>query len=310
MRPTVLLLWSGLLVPWGPALGQGAKPRSDMTTVVYDVTDLVRRPGLWGSLGEPRARDAEPIDLLMQQIVFVVEPGSWKGVAENGGTIRAWQGTQLEVRASPKAHEQIRQLLEALRRLFDAAIDVEAVLHQVDRAWFDKEVQPKLGKQAVLPVDEALVESLRRHSSTGPTHQVRIVASSDVVVFAVHDPLIYPGKPAARPVDAVVVDWTGVSIRAQGWTSADRRRLGLKLTQSVKELARLDTKEVVDPITDKNVPIKSPRFRLTSQTDELTLDDGQIVLVPVRYVAAAAANRVPVLVVKPVIVVKAEERPR
>jgi hypothetical protein len=144
-----------------------------MITATYPVADLVipipQRVSLEMNLKDNSAKvesqkktesTKTDFDGLIQLVQSTVEPNSW---SEKGGTgsIRPFETTlSLVVRQTPKAHDEIRDLLEQLRRLQDLQVSLAIRTFEVERIE-NKSLAKKLesGRPIALTPDE--VEALK-----------------------------------------------------------------------------------------------------------------------------------------------------
>ena len=103
-----------------------------------------------------------------------------------------------------------------------------------------------------------------------------------------------------------------MSCRASVTVTADRRRVVLRITEQVTELAGVRKETVIDRKTLKEVTVESPDLAESSTATTVQADDGELVLLPVRYLPPAAREkgRVLVMLVRPLIYIEEEERER
>src|SRR5262245_30036896 len=120
----LLLALGGLLAT---AAGQGAKKEERLTTVTYEIGDLLNRST--GKTGLERGAE------VVYAIMSAINPSGWR---EGGSTIRIENATSLIVTTSAKNHQEIVDLLDAFRRLLDVAVDVHGCLCEMDRGLFEK----------------------------------------------------------------------------------------------------------------------------------------------------------------------------
>src|SRR5687767_2053305 len=135
-RRFVLLAMVLCLVGPAPA---AAPPRAGSGLVTYDIADMIHKPG--GKTGYDKPEDVVAV------LLKSVSPASWSA-AGAGDRVRLVDGTRLEIQATARQHSEIAQLLAALRGKLDVAVDLRADLIEVDRAFFDKEIQPKLAARS------------------------------------------------------------------------------------------------------------------------------------------------------------------
>src|SRR5262245_45012304 len=126
----------------GVASAQPApKPVDDkkLVTKTYNIKPLIGERGK--ASGTPDA-DAV-VKLIFQSVAF----GETK-LGIDGPQVIERDGGKLEIRATEKTHGEIKELLEAIERLQDVAIDVKADVIELDVAAYEKLVKtlPKWGK--------------------------------------------------------------------------------------------------------------------------------------------------------------------
>src|SRR5438105_12965261 len=86
-----------------------AKPAPDPTpkTVVYEVADLLHRPGGWSGY--------DSLDEVSKAVLEATGPQHWDADARGAWTLRELDGNKLEVTAPAQAQAEVRDLLAALR---------------------------------------------------------------------------------------------------------------------------------------------------------------------------------------------------
>lgn len=297
-----------LLALPGRARTEQAAPGKEekRTTATYDVADLLYKPG--GKSGYSR------IDDLIKDLLNQVDPRSWNSTKEGASTLHEVNGTKLEVHATAEQHAQLKEVLAALRRLNDLAVDVRAELYEVERGVFDKTFKPKLegGRKAadrLVPavIEDALADQLRKKATRLRSGEVRIAPGREARLLSERRALTYAADPAGSGTVLV-----GMTCQVSGTVTADRRQVRLRLTEQVTDLLGLKEQSRVDPNTGKEVTVEHPELAESSVTASVTADDGAYVLVPVRYLPAAVKDkdRVLVILLRPIIYIEEEEQAR
>src|SRR5436853_4745417 len=140
MKSTFLLTLTAfcLLAISGFAAPPPKAAKEKLPTLTYDVSDLVSTHK--GKTGYGK------IETVASTIMTALEPNVWNATAENGHNLQVVNGTKLEITTSKENHQQIVELLKALRRLTDVAVDVSCQLYEADRRFLDKERPPPAGK--------------------------------------------------------------------------------------------------------------------------------------------------------------------
>jgi hypothetical protein len=322
-RTALFVLLSGIGLLAGAVCtihSEPAKPAADAKnhrTIVYDIADLVssRRPSLQGvGAGEPKNLEGD--ESLARMIMLALGADCWQGSKAGTATLRILNGNKLEVTAPPDLHEQVAEVLSALRRLADVAVIVESQLVEVERAVFEKKIEPRLpklpdaqGRRIASIIDAPLIEQLRKEARLVQSNRVKIEDQQVERVLSWQNAFVYKSGP--RDSETA---FTGFSCRTLVAVSGDRRSVRLKLTQTTRELQSLDDVKVVDPQNQLGAPVtvQQPNIREMSMTATLKVEDGATLLVPVesRTPEMRAKDRVWLLLLKPVIRIEAEERER
>src|SRR5262245_21480606 len=92
-----------------------AEPPADnsrLSTATYDVADLVQSVPTWrrAVLVAPDV-GTEGADALVQVILRLINPESWRPGREGGSTIQVVNRNKLEIRTTLRQHAEIKQLL-------------------------------------------------------------------------------------------------------------------------------------------------------------------------------------------------------
>ncbi len=159
------------LGPSERGVAQGAK-EDRFITVSYPIGDLVSRSsGKTGSSG---------VGEVVRCVMTGVNPDGWHA-KDGGSSLQVRNGSTLVIHTQAKYHQEISELLEALRRLNDVAVDVQSHLCEIDRSLYDKLIKPKLGNLQAgsgVPMAATLAEGayqkLRPRLEIVTSHKVRI----------------------------------------------------------------------------------------------------------------------------------------
>jgi hypothetical protein len=279
-------------------------------TVTYDVSDLIYKPG--GKSGY------ESIDGLVKMLVLTLAPAT----RSEAILIQEVNGRALEIQATKAQHDQVKDVLSVFRRQMDCAVDVQAVLYEIDRPYYDKEIKSKvsrkkedLGKGLPIPVEEAVLKKLSGKAAASRSNQIRIGDYKEVKIFSLRKAFTYTEKPYSKPrgpQDVLGVGMRGVTVQARAMVSPDRRFVRMKITQQVTDLVGMWKHRAVDLDAEKEVTVETPKLVESSITGTVEVGDGEPILVPVHYLPSEvkAKDRVLVLVVRPVIYIEEEEKER
>jgi hypothetical protein len=276
-----------------------------LVTKTYDVRDLVESVSAWrpvvgraGSWPEPVAGldRLEPIEALARVILTTVRPEGWRGPGKGAAPLREVNGTKLEIRAAAKRHEEIANLLDALRRISDVAVIVEGELFEVDRAFLDRHVKAVRGRRVATPVGEDVAKQLRKDGKSLKSGRAKVLPGESARFFSLRSALVYPTKAGQAPGTA----FTGVTFRARVAVSSDRRFVRLTLTQRSTDLLGYRTEGEV----------KVPDLAEEATTEAVKVGDGVCLLLAARLApekAAPGKERAVVLLVRPLIYIEEEE---
>jgi hypothetical protein len=307
-RAALLGLLAALALPSASASTHAAPPAGADTliTKTYDVRDLVESASVWrrlvgraGGWPEPVAGldRLEPIEALARVILTTVRPEGWRGPGKGAATLREVNGTKLEIRAAAKQHEEVANLLDALRRVADVAVIVEGELYEVDAAFLGKHVKAVRGRRVATPVAEAVAEQLRKEGTRLKSGRAKILPGESARFFSLRSALVYPTKAGRAPATA----FTGVTFRARVDVTPDRRFVRLALTQHSTDLLGYKTEG----------DVKVPELAEESTTEAAKVGDGAYLLLAARLApekaGAPGKERAAVLLVRPLIYIEEEE---
>jgi hypothetical protein len=285
------------------------KPAKDevVRTVVYDVSELIHRPG--GRTGY------DNIDEIAREIVTSVQPGRWGGETEGENRLTELNGTKLEIRTKAKYHAEIADQLAALRRMMDMAVNLRVDLFAVDRDLFEKVIKPKFGARPVAEGDA--LDLLHKKRSLVVTNAVSGASRKELQPLSVRQVFTFvenarPGEK--RQVDEYGSGFQGLSVRVTPTVSPDRRFVTLKVVQQATELIELkkQTRLTFADTELREVIVEVPHLSETTTTTTIEVGDGgsAMALVTYRTPAAKAKDRVLVLVLRPEIYIAEEDKAR
>jgi hypothetical protein len=280
-------------------------PGNRLPTFTYDISDLIQRPG--GPTGLDGAEE------VVRVIVTSVTPNTWGPRHKNPSTIQEVNGTKLEVAATPEQHDQIVDLLAALRRLTDVNVDVNCDLYEVDRNVFDRDLGRRLGERLALPLSQALAERVRKQGTRLRVGRARLANGKGGKVFSLRKAFTYLGPPTGIPgrMQEEKVGFTGLSVEAAVLVSADRRFVDVKLTQRTTDLLKIDRRTARLPLSGRRLPYEAPDLAEAKHSAKVHVGDGVSILVAVRARShPTAAGKVLVLLVNPLVFINEEHKAR
>jgi hypothetical protein len=291
------------------------RPQFAAHRVVYDVRDIVPHlPALRANLkqfAESSGTEFDPVagpGLLPAFLLCLVDLRSWE-------TVHLLNRTRLVVVASPSRHEDIASLLNALRRLLDVAVVINARLYEVDRAFYARNVAPLFARYKdpderprVLPIDGPLLKQIIRQKLVLESEDVKLRPNRTVAFLSRQKALRFSRGSGKEGRPRIGTALTGVSFEVEPAISLDRRFLRLKVTQKVAQFVRIDKTITLDVTTGKDVEVESPNLRRTTQTGMVEIPDANPILMPVDYRPAdkGSADKVWLLVARPFIWIEEE----
>jgi hypothetical protein len=265
------------------------RPQSAAYSHVYDLRGIVYQAPLLFPQSHGDATVAS------QKTRSADDPAKVVGVLMNGVDLRPWEtiqilnGIRLELFASRTRHKEISELLEALRRLADVAVIMNARLYEVDRAFFSKRVAPLFVKEkgskerpVVIPIEGALLKAITQQKLLLESEDIKIYPEQKAVFLSLHSAFRH-GAAAQQASDPTDFGMTGVSFEVRPLVSRDRRYLRLQISQEVAQLIAMDKAKKLDVSTGKQVEIEAPNLRRTAITGTVQIPDGNPILMPVDF---------------------------
>jgi hypothetical protein len=297
------------------------RPRLAADSRTYDVTCVVNEiprqlPYVKNYLADV-FQNLDPTDdagLLVRLVLNEVDLRPWE-------TIDVLNGVKLVVLASPTRHEEIADLLQALRRLADLAVVMNARLYEVDRAFFAKHVAPLFPADAppeerprVVAIDKSLLEKVTRQKLLLESEDIKIRPNQQARFLSRQSAFRFAAGPRPDKEDRTLTGTglAGVSFEVLPLVSADRRYLRLQISQKVVQLAGIEKARTLDVATGKDVEVESPNLRRTSVTGAVQIPDGNPILMPVEYRPPdkGSEDKVWLLMARPFIWIEEEVRER
>src|SRR5262245_2146588 len=313
-----------LLAFIGSAVSQPDPKKPDDKTLVTKVYDIKLILGEKGKASGIADADAV-IKLILETIpVGELKPGT------DGPQLVERDGGKLEVRATAKTHEEIKDLIEALARLADVAVDVKAEVIELDPAAFEKlgKALPRPAKGA--PKAPVLFATGEELDEKGPTPaEVKALEEANKILKAgkvvqtstgrftngleatlsarqsvlTYKPLPDVGAVAAKPQANGLFMKEGFKLAGVPIVSADRRFVRFKLTEQSAAVVGVRKREVGE-VGGKPIVAESPELEDLGATGSAVVADGGTLLFKLAY---APKDKVWVVSLKPTIYIKAED---
>jgi hypothetical protein len=293
----------------GPAAAQVAPP-ADPDKLVTRSYDL--KPILGARLsGTDLTGPDDVVRLILETLrVGELKPGT------DGPQVVERDGGKLEVRATEKVQGEIKDLLDALGRLADVAVDVKADVVELDRETFEK-VRPlfRPGKgradpPAAVALPPAVTDTVIKRGKVIQSSSARYANGAEAVVSARQSVLTYSTRPAAlKPADPPLFVKEGFRLLGLPVVSADRRSVRLKLTEKSAEVVGVKKREIrgFGETGTEAVIISGPEVSEYGRSGTVEVEDGGAVLFKLDY---APKDKVWVVVLRPTIFIRAEEDER
>jgi hypothetical protein len=289
-----------------------------LVTKVYNIKPLIGERGKAGGLADADA----VIKLLFQTIPQLrdLKPGT------DGPQIVERDNGKLEVRTTEKRHGEVKDLLDALGRLQDLAIDVKADVIELDNATYEKLLKALPKGKTKTPVLLATGEELEEKAPNAPewkaldetnkilktgrvvqTSSGRFVNGAEAVVSARRTLTTFTNVPnpvrIAEKAEEPLFVKEGFLLGMLPVVSGDRRFVRFKLTEQSTVITGVKTRDFGEIAGEKFV-VKSLETEDLGGTGSATIADGGSMLFRLAY---APKDKVWVVVLKPRIFIQAEE---
>lgn len=286
--------------------------------VVTRVYDLKRALG-----ARPRSLAVTDTNAVIKLILESIPLGDLKPGTDGPQLIERENNT-LEVRAAENVQGEVKDLIAALVRLADLAVDIKADVVELDVAAFEKlrQVLPRTtGKpdspiivfrqddEGPTPEEEKAIEGMNKFLKAGKliqTSTTRFPNGREAVVSARRSTRTYyayqpVGKRPDRPPQ-VLKD--GFSLLALPKVSTDRRFIRMKLTEQSSVVTRITQQNLGVVAGDKPLVLTSPTVEDFGRAGSGVVADGGMVLFKLDY---APKDKVWVVVLHPTIFIQAED---
>lgn len=287
----------------GSALAQVA-PKEDksLVTTTYDLKPVLGAKAVASGLADADA----VVKLFLETLPDLrdLKPGT------AGPQLVVRDGTKLEVRATAKTQDEVKDLLEALARLADVVVDIKAEVIEIPAGfWFDQNLKPMWKTASPIAAWSLAADALDANNSrVVQKSDGRFVNGAGTTVSSRQTVLTYyPNqggvKPPAGPPEFVTEGFTLVGTPV---VSADRRFVRLKLTEQSVAVVGMKQREL-GAVGDQKIVVTSPDLADLGATGSVVVDDGGAVAFRLAY---APKDKVWVVVLRPTIFIQAEEDER
>ncbi len=320
MLATVVLLGSVVTVAAQPQPGNPAD--KSLVTKVYDL-----KPILDGKVKTIGVTDSDGVIKLIVENIRLgdVKPGT------DGTQIIDRDGGRLEVRANAKVQEEISDLIDAITRLSDLAVDVTAEVIEFDMAGFEKlsKALSKVSFKTKSPVllatgeefeDEARAPALEKELADvnkvlneGKVIQWstnRFLNGSNATFSARRSILTYHNRPDPGwfPIPGNTTSdpqyvKEGFALVGMPVVSSDRRFVRFKLTEQSVKVAGMRKRDLGE-IGGQKVIAQTPELEDLGATGSAVVSDVGTLLFRLTY---APKDKVWVVMLQPRIFIPAEE---
>jgi hypothetical protein len=314
------LLAVAVMVAFAGSLAAQPDPKKPdpktLVTKVYDLKPLLGEKGKAGGLGETDA---------VLKVIFETIPAlrELKPGADGPQLVERDNG-KLEVRATAATHQELKDLIEALTRINDLKIDVQAVVYEFDTATFDKlaKALPRVGRgrpgaailfasgeefdkeEVVKEAEKALAgmnkilkaaRQVQKSEGRFPNGaESTLSVRQSVVAFQAHEGM--EGEPPQFVKEGFRL--SGVLV-----ASADRRFVRMSLTEKSAFRTGIRKRELGEEMGVKIVA-QSPELEDAGGSSSAVVADGGTAIFRLAY---APKDKVWVVVLQPRIYIQAEQ---
>jgi hypothetical protein len=317
----IFAIITAFLLVGSAAAQTGPKKKPDdnkLVTKIYNIKPLLGERGKTSGIADT--------DAIIKLILETIEPLDLKP-GTDGPQIIERDGGKLEVRATAKTQDEIKDLIEALERLADLAVDVTADVIEFDQPAYEKLVKsvPKDGKRkAGSPIlfatgidpeeKEPTAEEKKAHeamtkllkggkqiqtSTARFGNGIEATFSARQAVLTYHNGMVNK-KPSGPPQFLK----EGFKLVGLPVVSADRRFIRLKLTEQSVNVTGIKKQDLGEVIEGQRLVLSSPETEDLGASGSATIPDGGMLIFRLSY---APKDKVWVVVLHPTIFIQAEE---
>jgi hypothetical protein len=283
-------------------------PQRAQYTAVYDIRDIVAKPeavisvgfGLHANRDLDHLRNTEPAQkaALVVHMLGVLDFGGEQGASADQEAIQILNGNRLVVHANAARHALIAEMLQALRRLGDVAVIMQARLYEVDDAFYTKLKNTKYQSAADLAElekkatgDEAPgpFMSLEKQKLILAGDELKVDNGAEVALLSRHQVVrCLPGPDQVGKDRQTILD--GVSILAGVQVTGDRRFVRVKLTEKDAVVEAVEKLKIWFPM-EQDKQAESPIMKESTHSRVRLIPDGGSILLPVHYRPRAAEEK-------------------
>jgi hypothetical protein len=302
----------------GIASAQPAPKKEEESRLITKIYDL--RP----IIGKKAASGISNVDGVIKTIFDVIDLRELKSGA--GPQIVERENSKLEVQANAKVHDEIRDLIEALNRLADLAVDVKAEVIEFDPNTFaklQKSLPPAKGRpdsailfatgaDVVEEIDSKelkVLDEMAKILKSGhliQTSSGRFVNGLESVLSARLSLQTYnPNQVNDKPTGMPQYVKEGFKLLGTPVVSVDRRFIRLKLADQSSVVTAIKKVDFGEPgPKGQRLVVTSPEVSDLGSTGSATVADGGTLIFKLSY---APKDKVWVAVLHPTIYIKAEQ---
>ncbi len=286
-----------------------------LVTEVYNIKPLLGERGKGAGIA-----NADSIVKMILETISLGEPRP----GADGPQLIERDGGKLEVRATAKVHTEVKDLLDALDRLADIAIEVKADVYELDPAAFEKLVKSIPKGKTKAPVLFSTGEEIE--GKEGPAIDKAMKEMNKILktgrVVQTSSDRFANGQEATVSARRVVVPFTnfadqkagiardnplfvkeGFALVAVPVVSADRRFVRFKLSEQSTRITGIKNRDLGE-IGGKQIVAQSPEVEDLGATGSTEVADGGTAIFRLAY---APKDKVWVVVLQPRIFIQAEE---
>jgi len=332
----IIVVVFGVSLP--TARAQKPTKENEIREVTYDIRDLVAKPEFVASATLPgntvrpwsafkdnvRLRNQESVDkaaLVVRCLVADLDFHARHQEAIEPDAIRIVNGNRLVIRTSPDNHALVVNLLQALRRLGDIVVNVQARLYEVDDAFYTKlknakpvdwEEEEQRIVQGKPPLSEPFFKLLAKQQMILAGDEIKVddglvaslLSQHHTVSFLPNHEQLMKGEKHRQAI------LEGVAFVAGMRVSPDRRCVRVQLAEKATAVGQIKKVKVAVDNSGKYVDAEIPFLKETTHQQEFEIPDGgsYLVLVHYRPRSVQEKNRWWVLSITPRIIIEEEEQ--
>jgi hypothetical protein len=302
----------GAAIAENAPIPEGAKPK--LITRMYDLKPILGEKSPTTKLANA---DAVVRLILDSTDVGDLKPGS------SGPQIVIREEHRLEVLATEKLHGGIKDLLEALVRMADLAIDIKTTVIELEVADFKKRVKPFMESEKGIPNSPVVPFYSEQSPKTPQLKELdKIMKAGKVIQFSesrfangikatlsarqsVRSYSLTAGK-AHEPKGKAQFVAEGFKLLGLPRVSTDRRFVRMKLTEQSTMFVRMKTRSIegFGGAGENEIKLLGPEVAELGGTGSVEVEDGGALLFCLAY---APKDKVWVVIVRPTIFIQSEE---